>query len=67
MTAIGDRLAEGQTLSDAKPGVAESLGGITRGAINVAADAVGAPTRIADPTLQEKSVDTAEQSMSLDK
>ena len=54
-------------MTDAKPGVVESLGGFTRGAINVAADAVAAPTEIADPTLQEKSVDTAEQLVTLDK
>ncbi|MBV9287930.1 MAG: alpha/beta hydrolase [Hyphomicrobiales bacterium] len=67
VTAIGDRLEEGQSLTDAKPGMVESLGGFTRGALNVAADAVAAPSRIADPTLQEKSVDTAEQSTTLDK
>jgi esterase/lipase superfamily enzyme len=68
VTAIGDRLAEGQSLTDAKPGMVESLGGFTRGAINVAADAVTAPTRIVvDPTRQEKSVDTADQSVLLDK
>ena len=67
MTAIGDRLAEGPELDRRQAGVVESLGGFTRGAINVAADAVAAPTEIADPTLQEKSVDTAEQLVTLDK
>jgi len=65
VTAIGDRLEEGQALTDAKSGVVESLGGFTRGALNVAADAATAPIRIGDPTREEKSVDTAEQSVSL--
>src|SRR5271157_1812610 len=71
VAAIGERLAEGQTLTDAKPGVVESLGTFTRGAIgaaaNVATTAVTAPTRIADPTLNEKSVDTAAGSVTLEK
>ena len=71
VSAIGDRLAEGQTLSDAKPGLVESLGGFTKGAVNIATDvAVGtvtAPVRLTDPTRNEKSVDTAEQSVTLDK
>ncbi len=49
VTAIGDRLAEGQTLTDAKAGLVESLGTFTRGAVGVAADTVTAPTRI-DPS-----------------
>jgi esterase/lipase superfamily enzyme len=61
--AIGERLAEGQTLTDAKAGLVESLGTFTGGAINVAAGvangAVAAPTEILDPTTREKSVDTA--------
>jgi esterase/lipase superfamily enzyme len=67
VAAIGERLAEGQTLTDAKPGVVESLGTFTRGAIDVAADAAIAPTRIVDPTTTEKSVETAAQSVTLDK
>ncbi len=71
VTAIGDRLAEGQTLTDAKAGLVESLGTFTNGAIgaaaNVATTAVAAPTRIADPTLNEKSVDTAASSVTLQK
>ena len=35
--AIGERLAEGQSLTDAKGGLVESLGMFTSGAINVAA------------------------------
>ena len=35
--AIGERLAEGQSLTDAKGGLLESLGTFTGGAINVAA------------------------------
>ena len=35
--AIGERLAEGQTLTEAKGGLVESLGTFTGGAINVAA------------------------------
>jgi esterase/lipase superfamily enzyme len=69
VAAIGDRLAEGQTLSDAKPGLVESLGTFTHGAIgataDVAAGAVTAPARIADPTLNEKSVDTAADAVTL--
>ena len=67
--AIGDRLAEGQSLSDAKGGLVESLGTFTNGAINVAAGvatgAVAAPSEILDPTRNEKSVDTAAQATSL--
>jgi esterase/lipase superfamily enzyme len=67
VSAIGERLAEGQSLNDAKPGVVESLGSFTHGAINVAADAVTAPTRISDQTGSEKSVDTAADSVTLAK
>ena len=71
VAAIGDRLAEGQALSDARPGLVESLGNITKGAVNVATDvAVGtvtAPVRLTDPTRNEKSVDTAAQAVTLDK
>ena len=60
--AIGERLAEGQTLNEAKAGLVESLGAFTGGAVNVAAGvatgAVAAPTQILDPTRNEKSVDT---------
>src|SRR5271165_6560379 len=69
VTAIGERLAAGQALNDAKPGVVESLGAFTRGSITVAADitagAVTAPARIADPTTSEKSVDTAADAVTL--
>ena len=69
VTAIGDRLAGGQTLNDAKPGLVESLGAFTHGAVDVAAGvatgAVTAPTRLVDPTANEKSVDTAEGSVTL--
>jgi esterase/lipase superfamily enzyme len=68
VSAIGQRLAQGQSLNEGKPGVVESLGLFTHGAINIAADAVTAPTRIvADPTVSEKSVDTAAGSVTLDK
>jgi esterase/lipase superfamily enzyme len=67
VSAIGDRLAEGQALTDARPGLVESLGTFTRGAVGVAAGAVTAPTRIGDPTLGEKSVDTAAEAVTLDK
>src|SRR5271157_2272044 len=46
VAAIGDRLSQGQNLNNAKPGVVESLGVFTNGAINLAADTVTAPTRI---------------------
>ena len=67
VAAIGDRLAQGQALNDAKPGVVESLGVFTHGAISIAADAATAPTRIVDQTASEKSVDTAAGSVTLDK
>lgn len=69
VAAIGDRLAHGQGLTDANTGLAESLGAFTHGAIDVAAgvaaEAVNAPTQLVDPTAREKSVDTAEDSMTL--
>jgi esterase/lipase superfamily enzyme len=71
VASIGSRLAQGQTLSDAKPGLVETFGAITKGAVNVAADvAVGAatvPTRALDPTLRERPVDTAAAAVTLDK
>ena len=52
--AIGERLAEGQSLSEAEGGLVESLGTFTSGAIDVAAGvatgAVAAPSEIFDPT-----------------
>jgi esterase/lipase superfamily enzyme len=67
--AIGQRLAEGQSLSEAKGGLVESLGAFTTGAVGVAASvatgAVAAPSEILDPTRNEKSVDTAAQATSL--
>jgi len=67
--AIGERLAEGQTLTEAKGGLVESLGTFTNGAINVAAGvatgAVAAPTQIVDPATREKSIDTAAEATSL--
>ena len=67
--AIGERLAEGQTLTDAKGGLIESLGTFTGGAINVAAGvatgAVAAPSEVFDPTRSERSVDTAAGATSL--
>ena len=69
VAAIGERLAQGQTLNDAKPGLVESLGGFTGGAIGIAAGvaegAVTAPAEIVDPTRSEKSVDTAAQAATL--
>ena len=67
--AIGERLAEGQTLSEAKAGLVESLGTFTGGAIGVAAGvatgAAAAPAKIFDPTRYEKSADTAAGASSL--
>jgi esterase/lipase superfamily enzyme len=67
--AIGQRLAEGQSLSEAKGGLVESLGVFTSGAINVAAGvatrAVAAPGEVLDPTRREKSVDTSAEATSL--
>ena len=67
--AIGERLAEGQSLSEAKGGLIELLGTFTTGAIGVAAGvatgAVAAPSELLDPTRSEKSVDTAAQATTL--
>jgi esterase/lipase superfamily enzyme len=69
VAAIGERLSEGQALTDAKQGLVQSLGTFTRGAVDVAAGvAVGtvtAPTQIMDPTRREESVDTAAGSLTL--
>jgi esterase/lipase superfamily enzyme len=69
--AIGERLAQGQSLSEAKAGLVESLGSVTGGAIGVAAGvatgAVAAPTEVFDPTRNEKSVDTAAGATTLSK
>jgi esterase/lipase superfamily enzyme len=71
VAAIGGRLAQGQTLTDAKPGLVETFGAFAKGTVNVATDvAVGtvtAPVRLTDPTQNEKSVDTAAQAVTLDK
>ncbi len=48
VAAIGDRLAQGQTLSDAKPDLVESLGTFTHGAIGAAADVAADATRRPD-------------------
>jgi esterase/lipase superfamily enzyme len=67
--AIGERLAEGQSLAEAKGGLIESLGTFTSGAIGVAAGvatgAVAAPSNVLDPASREKPVDTAAQATSL--
>jgi esterase/lipase superfamily enzyme len=69
VSAIGERLAQGQTLNEAKAGLIESLGAFTGGAVGVAAGvaagAVAAPGEVFDPTRNEKSVDTAAQATSL--
>ncbi len=66
VSAIGARLSQGQALSEVKPGLVESLGSFTTGAVSVATGAVTAPTKILDPTRTEKSVDTAAQTIKLD-
>jgi esterase/lipase superfamily enzyme len=67
--AIGERLAEGQSLNEAKAGLIESLGSFTGGAVGLAAGvakgAVAAPAEMLDPTRSEKSVDTAAQAATL--
>jgi esterase/lipase superfamily enzyme len=67
--AIGERLAEGQTLTEARHGLVDSFGMFTGGAINAAAGvatgAVSAPSVILDPTRSEKSIDTASQATNL--
>ncbi len=66
VAAIGTRLAQGQTLTDSKPGLVEAFGAFAKGAVNTAADVAVAPTRLGDPTRNEKSVDTAEGAAKLD-
>ena len=66
VTAIGARLAGGQTLTDAKPGLVESLGTFTRGAVNVAGAVATAPTQLVDPTLREKPIDAASDAAHFD-
>ncbi|WP_170153260.1 alpha/beta hydrolase [Roseiarcus fermentans] len=70
VTAIGARLAQGQALTDAKPGLVETFGAITKGAVgtvtDVAVGTVTAPVRLTDPTRNERSVDTASQAVKLD-
>ena len=53
------RLAGGQTLTDSKGGLVESLGTFTRATVNAAADVATAPTMLVDPTLHEKTIDAA--------
>ena len=67
VTAIGERLAGGQTLTDSKSGLVDLLGAFTRGAVNVAADVVTAPTQLADPTRNEKTIDAASSSAPMTK
>ena len=67
VSAIATRLAQGQALTDTKPGIAELFGALAKGAVNVATGVVTAPTRLADPTENEKSVDTAASSITLEK
>ena len=66
VAAIGTRLAQGQTLTDSKPGLVEAFGAFAKGAVSTAADVAVAPTRLGDPTRNEKSVDTAEGATKLD-
>jgi esterase/lipase superfamily enzyme len=66
VAAIGSRLAQGQTLTDAKPGLVETFGVFAKGAVNTAADVAAAPVTIADPTRNEQSVDTAAGAAKLD-
>ncbi len=65
VTAIGERLAQGQTLTDSKTGLVELLGAFTRGAVDVAAGAVTAPTHLIDPTAAEKPIDAASNAPTL--
>ena len=69
VAAIGARLAQGQPLTDAKPGLVETFGAVTKGAVNaatnVAVGAVTAPVTLTDPTRNERSVDTAAETVKL--
>ena len=65
VAAIGARLAGGQTLTDAKPGLVESFGTLTRGAVDVAGAVATASTRLVDPTLREKPIDAASDAVTL--
>jgi len=68
--AIGSRLASGQQLNNGGGGVVESIGALAGGTIGLAAgvatEAISAPTVLTDPTRQEKSVDTAQDSVALE-
>ena len=66
VAAIGTRLAQGQTLTDSKPGLVEAFGAFAKGAVSTAADVAVAPTKLGDPTRNEQSVDTAEGATKLD-
>ena len=61
--AIGQRLAGGQTLTDAKPTLGERLGGVAMGAADTvgkaAALAISAPAAIIDPNTRETLSDQA--------
>jgi esterase/lipase superfamily enzyme len=61
--AIGQRLAGGQTLTDAKPTLGERLGGVAQGAADTvgkaAALAISAPVAIIDPNTRETLSDQA--------
>ena len=61
--AIGQRLAGGQTLTDAKPTLGERLGGVAIGAADTvgkaAALAISAPAAIIDPNTRETLSDQA--------
>ncbi len=61
--AIGQRLAGGQTLTDAKPTLGERLGGVAQGAAETigkaATLAISAPAAIVDPATRENLSDQA--------
>ncbi len=67
VSAIGDRLAQGQTLSNSKAGVVESSASLPMARSTLRRTPSTAPTRIVtDPTAAEKSVDTAAGTVALD-
>ena len=63
MSAIGQRLADGQTLTDAKVTLGERIGGVAQGAAGTlgkaATLAVSAPVAIIDPNTRETLEDQA--------
>ena len=66
VTAIGERLAKGQTLTEANPGVCGVARFVYEGHVRCRRGRGDRAQPIVDPTLSEKSVDTAAGSVTLE-